>query len=50
MLGGNQSDQVNIARYPVEVWDTFVVPGNYDIAKGTLPVYTKKATIAGSEA
>lgn len=50
MLGGNQSDQVSIARYPADVWDTFVVPSNYDSEKGTLPIYTKKATIAGSEA
>ncbi len=50
MLGGNQSNEVNIARYRAEVWDTFVVPNNYDTSKGTLPVYTKSATIAGSEA
>lgn len=50
MLGGNQGNKVSIARYPENVWDTFVVPNSYDIETGTLPVYTKKAAIAGSEA
>ncbi|MBO0155285.1 TIGR02594 family protein, partial [Vibrio parahaemolyticus] len=28
MLGGNQSNQVNIAKYSIDVWDKFVVPSN----------------------
>lgn len=50
MLGGNQSNQVKVSKYPADVWDTFVVPANFDSTKGSLPVYTKKASIAGSEA
>lgn len=50
MLGGNQSNQVSVAKYRAEVWDTFVIPNGYDMSQASLPVYTKKATLAGSEA
>ncbi len=49
MLGGNQNNQVNIAKYSIDVWDKFVVPSNYDETKGTLPVYTKGSALAGTE-
>ncbi|MFC3152259.1 TIGR02594 family protein [Litoribrevibacter euphylliae] len=50
MLGGNQSNQVKVSKYKAEVWDTFVIPTSFDTKQSSLPVYTKKAAIAGSEA
>ena len=49
MLGGNQSDEVNISRYPRDVWSSFVVPSDYDSSGDTLPVYRGEAIGAGSE-
>lgn len=49
MLGGNQGDQVKVSKYKASVWDTFVVPSNYNPALDSLPVYTKQAAISGSE-
>ena len=49
MLGGNQHDEVNVTRYNKNVWDTFVVPSNYDVSNESLPVYTQPAKNAGSE-
>lgn len=49
MLGGNQSDEVNITKYTKTVWDTFVVPADYDVTGKTLPIYTEEAKKAGSE-
>ena len=50
MLGGNQGNMVQVKRYQASVWDTFVVPSSFIVNKGTLPVYTKEAADAGSEA
>lgn len=50
MLGGNQSNSVNIARYKLDVWDTFVVPKEFDASHVSLPIYTQIAAAAGSEA
>lgn len=49
MLGGNQSDSVNIARYDKSVWEKFVVPNDFDETTATLPIYSKSAASAGSE-
>lgn len=49
MLGGNQDDRVNIARYDRSAWETFVVPDTFDNATESLPVYTQPAEISGSE-
>lgn len=49
MLGGNQEDMVQVKRYPLNVWDSFVFPRGYDTSKITLPVYTKHAANAGRE-
>lgn len=49
MLGGNQSDEVNITKYKKTVWDTFVVPKDYDITDKTLPIYSEQSKKAGSE-
>lgn len=49
MLGGNQSNEVNISEYPRSVWDTFVVPPHYDISADSLPVYEGLSVGAGSE-
>lgn len=49
MLGGNQSDMVRVTRYPLSVWNTFVVPSNFDISGASLPVYVKPAANAGRE-
>lgn len=49
MLGGNQSDEVNVSRYARNVWSTFVVPSDYDATLDTLPVYNKAATSADRE-
>lgn len=50
MLGGNQRDSVNIARYSRDVWDSFVVPDGFDETRVDLPLYSQHATAAGSEA
>ena len=49
MLGGNQSNSVNVTKYNKDVWETFVVPADFDETCETLPIYTKKALMAGSE-
>ena len=49
MLGGNQSDEVNISRYARNVWSKFVVPSAYDVTLDTLPVYNKTAISADRE-
>ena len=49
MLGGNQEDRVQVKRYPLSVWTSFVVPINYDTSRANLPVYTKPASTAGRE-
>lgn len=49
MLGGNQSDEVNISEYPRSVWETFVVPTHYDASTDSLPVYSGLSVAAGSE-
>lgn len=49
MLGGNQSDEVNISRYPKNVWNKFVVPSGYDATLDSLPIYNKTASSAGRE-
>lgn len=49
MLGGNQSNSVNVTKYNKDVWETFVVPADFDESCETLPIYTKKALMAGSE-
>ncbi|MBU2870500.1 TIGR02594 family protein [Colwellia sp. E2M01] len=49
MLGGNQSNSVNVTKYSKDVWATFVVPADFDESCETLPIYTKKALMAGSE-
>jgi len=50
MLGGNQSNSVQVSRYKKDVWDHFVVPSSYNTDNATLPVYTSSAENAGSEA
>lgn len=50
MLGGNQSNSVQISRYKKDVWDHFVVPSSYNTDNGSLPIYTSTAANAGSEA
>ncbi|MCG8518674.1 MAG: TIGR02594 family protein [Pseudomonadales bacterium] len=49
MLGGNQQDEVNITRYPRNVWTSFLLPSDYDSSADALPVYRGGAKIAGSE-
>jgi uncharacterized protein (TIGR02594 family) len=49
MLGGNQNDEVSIVHYKKNVWDKFVVPGNYNTQYDILPVYNKNAGAAGKE-
>lgn len=49
MLGGNQSNSVNVAKYNKDVWDSFVVPSNFDATSASLPIYTQKSSIAGNE-
>jgi len=49
MLGGNQSDMVQIKKYPLSVWNSFVVPDNFKTDDINLPVYSKPATTAGRE-
>ena len=50
MLGGNQTDEVNVTRYDKSAWDTFVVPDSFDNSQESLPIYTKRSKNAGSEA
>lgn len=50
MLGGNQDNRVNIARYDRNVWTSFVAPDEFDNSAESLPVYTQPAEISGSEA
>ena len=47
---GNQSNSVNVAKYKKQLWDDFVVPANFDPSSASLPIYTQKASVAGSEA
>ncbi len=49
MLGGNQSDEVNIRKYDRSVWETFVIPKDYDNSNDWLPVYNQKAASSGRE-
>jgi uncharacterized protein (TIGR02594 family) len=49
MLGGNQDDKVQVSEYPRDVWETFVVPTNFDIMKGELPVFENAAAACGKE-
>lgn len=49
MLGGNQSDEVNVSRYPKNVWNKFVVPSDYDATLDSLPIYNRTASSAGRE-
>jgi len=49
MLGGNQSDEVNITKYNKDVWETFVVPKDYETINKSLPIYSKEAKNEGSE-
>lgn len=49
MLGGNQGDMVQIKKYPLSVWSSFVVPANFNMDDIDLPVYSKPAAIAGRE-
>jgi uncharacterized protein (TIGR02594 family) len=50
MLGGNQDNRVNIARYDRDVWTSFVAPDKFDDTVESLPIYTKPADVSGSEA
>ncbi|WP_426360565.1 TIGR02594 family protein [Pseudocolwellia sp. HL-MZ19] len=49
MLGGNQENTVNVTKYNTDVWETFVVPTDFDATTETLPIYTQKSSVAGSE-
>jgi uncharacterized protein (TIGR02594 family) len=49
MLGGNQSDKVQVSRYARNVWNTFVVPADYNTALDSLPLYNKTADSADRE-
>lgn len=49
MLGGNQDDEVNISRYPRDIWNSFVVPDSYDPTEDALPVYDGASAEAGRE-
>lgn len=49
MLGGNQGDMVQVKKYPLSVWNTFVVPANFNSDDIGLPVYSKPAANAGRE-
>jgi len=49
MLGGNQGDMVQIKKYPLSVWSTFVLPNNFNTDGITLPFYTTPAESAGRE-
>ena len=47
-LGGNQNDEVNIRRYPKNVFIDFRIPTNY-VPKKEIPIYNKAADISGKE-
>lgn len=49
VLGGNQDDEVNISKYKRNVWEEFVVPGDYDSRYDILPIYLGKYNAAGKE-
>ncbi len=49
MLGGNQGDMVNVKKYPLSVWDSFVVPDDFNPEGIGLPIYNKPAEDAGRE-
>ena len=49
MLGGNQDDEVNISEYDRSVWETFVLPKDYDNSNDWLPIYNKDAATGGRE-
>ena len=49
VLGGNQSDAVNIKKYKKSVWTDFRVPKDYDDSKCKLPVYKGTSTKGGKE-
>lgn len=49
MLGGNQSNEVNISRYSADVWDAFTFPSGAVQGK-SLPVFQGTSSEAGSEA
>lgn len=49
MLGGNQNDEVNISRYPINIWESFVVPDTYNSSRDFLPTYQSSFTHQGSE-
>jgi uncharacterized protein (TIGR02594 family) len=49
MLGGNQGDMVQIKKYPLSVWNDFVIPSGFDSKGVKLPTYTKYAANAGKE-
>lgn len=48
-LGGNQSDAVNIKKYPKNVFLDFRVPISYDLSNVDLPTYAGTASAAGKE-
>lgn len=50
MLGGNQSNKVQISKYSRAVWTDFVLPINASDVGGSLPIYNAVASQAGSEA
>lgn len=49
MLGGNQNDEVNISRYPKNVWTDFVLPWGYDASRDGLPILRNAVVAAGRE-
>jgi uncharacterized protein (TIGR02594 family) len=49
MLGGNQDDMVQIKKYPLSAWTTFVVPANFNEADVGLSIYNKPAATAVRE-
>jgi len=40
-LGGNQHDEVNISKYPKNVFLDFRVPNDFDLSEGILPILSK---------
>lgn len=49
-IGGNQQDEVNISRYDLGQWNTFVLPDGTTTTGESLPIYTGASTVSGSEA
>ncbi|MET0389552.1 MAG: TIGR02594 family protein [Polyangiales bacterium] len=49
MLGGNQGDKVQVAKYARSDWTSFVYPAGASVASESLPVYKGTAAAAGSE-